>query len=165
MIRQETTAREALEKTLDERLVRLGEAQKREEESIERKIERRMKKVIDLAASKSFEATKQKEAVFSRISELEEQNKQLLEEIKVLKGTAEANDKEILIKNSELEELRGSFRLLVREKDKLDENFKALAEEKKKVDHEVLEMRAALQGLSDLKDLLNRYTSKRQPQE
>lgn len=165
MIRQETTAREALEKTLDERLVRLGEAQKREEESIERKIERRMKKVIDLAASKSFEATKQKEAVFSRISELEEQNKQLLEEIKVLKGTAEANDKEILIKNSELEELRGSFTLFVREKDKLDENFKALAEEKKKVDHEVLEMRAALQGLSDLKDLLNRYTSKRQPQE
>lgn len=151
VIKQETSSREELEKTIQQKLVFLDEAQRKEDRSIEVKIEKKMKKVIDLAASKTFEATKQKDLAFSKVSNLEAQNKELQEEINQWKT-----------KETDFNEIQKSFEALEREKDSLEIKLKSAEQENQKLSQEVKEMRLALRNLNELKDLLNRYTNKNQ---
>jgi chromosome segregation ATPase len=90
VIVQSEVKREKLTEELDKKMAHLDDINQKENQSFERKIEEKMKKVLELAGKRTLEAKKEKNEALVKIVELETRLKALESERDQLKSSLES---------------------------------------------------------------------------
>lgn len=150
-------ARQTLEVNLNAKMKQLNEIQRQEDQTVEKKIEAKIKKVLDVAAKRTFDSKKEKDEAVRKAVELNYRAQELDDVVFEVRRSLKEAREDIRIKENQikgLEEVLGNSQQKNKE---LEEGVAVRNKLIEKLESELNEIKTLVKNMGDVKNSLNRF--------